>query len=354
MHAYVNDLGAEDAPFTLTTTSTVSGTAGSFNVRAGVVTVICVSDTVPLIEPLTPPKRTSTLDPLKRPPRIVTRSPPAHEPVVGESDEMNGPVSGTPPKFRLICALAQSKTALTCAVPGNDEKTVTSATPPLVVFEIVLRPFSPKKPRSVENCTEPPSGTGTPARVSVALTMEPVPTRGLCVVADIERSTWHEPPLPLPGPPPVDGAVGVSPEQPLRRTARPATNAALGIWKRRMEVTSSLGTLRLDAAGGPAEKEDHVEGRHVRDDGLPRKRVSVPRHVSGLADLRAAGLLVDAAVEREELVERRPDEVVRRHERVVRHRGLPVRRDDEVAAEGLGGRGDRPAVDALPDDDVLV
>ena len=77
-------------------------------------------------------------------------SPPAHEPVVGEIDEMNGPVSGTPPKFRSICALAQSKTALTCAVPPLLEKTVTSATPPMVVFEIVLRPFSPKKPRSVE------------------------------------------------------------------------------------------------------------------------------------------------------------------------------------------------------------
>ena len=38
-----------------------------------------------------------------------------------------------------------------------------------------------------------------------------------------------------------------------------------------MEVTSSLGTLRLDAPGGPAEEEDHVESRHVRDDGLPEK-----------------------------------------------------------------------------------
>src|SRR5512132_1258914 len=135
MHANVNDLGAEDAPFTLTTTSTVSGTAGSLNVRAGVDTTICVSVIAPLIEPLTPPKKTSTLVPVKRPPRIVTRSPPAHEPVVGVSDEMNGPVSGIPPKFRLICAFAQSKSALTCAVPGLLETTVTSATPPTVVFE---------------------------------------------------------------------------------------------------------------------------------------------------------------------------------------------------------------------------
>src|SRR5512143_1355760 len=154
MHAYVNDLGAEDAPFTLTTTETVSGTAGSFNVRAGVVTVICVSVTVPLIEPLTPPKKTSRFVPSpKRPPRIVTVSPPAHDPVVGVSDEMNGPVSGTPPKFRSICLLAQSKTALTCATPVFEDETVTSATPPTIVFEIVPRPFSPKMPRSVVNCT---------------------------------------------------------------------------------------------------------------------------------------------------------------------------------------------------------
>ena len=77
-----------------------------------------------------------------------------------------------------------------------------------------------------------------------------------------------------------------------------------------MDVTSSLGTLRLDAPGGPAIDEDHAESRHVRGDGLPRKRVAVPRHVSGLADLRPSRLLVDAAVEREELVERRPEEVV--------------------------------------------
>ena len=111
-------------------------------------------------------------------------------------------------------------------------------------------------------------------------------------------------------PPFTGGAVGVSPEQPHRSTARPATNAAFGIWKRRMEVTSSLGTLRLDAPGGPAEEEDHVESGHLGDDGLSSERVAVPRHISGLSDLRPACLLVDAAVEREELIERRAVDIV--------------------------------------------
>jgi len=38
----------------------------------------------------------------------------------------------------------------------------------------------------------------------------------------------HEPDGTPPGGVTVPGAVGVSPEHPLRRTARPATNAAFG------------------------------------------------------------------------------------------------------------------------------
>src|ERR1019366_707973 len=251
-------------------------------------------------------------------------------------------------------AFAQPKTATTCAVPALAEPTVTSATPPLVVFEIVWRPFSAKKdpPRSVVNCTEPPSGTGTPAFVTVARTMEPKPTNGLSAVADIDTRVVHEP-LP-PGPGEGAGAVGVSPEQPLKRTARPATNAAFGSWKRRMDVTSSLGTLRLDASQGSAVLEDHVECGDVGRDRLARKRVAVPRHASGLANLLTARLLVDPAVERKELVEWRPEEAVRRHERVVGERRRSVRRHEDIAAKVLRRRGYRPAVDAPPDDRVLV
>src|SRR5450759_5836745 len=121
-----------------------------------------------------------------------------------------------------------------------------------------------------------------------------------------------------------------------------------------MDVTSSLGTRRLEAPQGSPVLEDHAEGGYVGGDWLARKRVAVPRHASGLADLRPARLLVDPAVERKELVERRPEEAVRRHVRVIRQRGLPVRRDDDIAGEALRGRGRRPAVDAPPDDDVHV
>src|SRR5450759_746149 len=98
MPTYVNDTGCESVPFTLTTRGTVSGTAGFLSVRAGDFTVIWVfvADTS---EPGTPPKVTTmlTFAPVPNlPPRIVIRSPPAHEPVVGEKEEMNGPVSGTP------------------------------------------------------------------------------------------------------------------------------------------------------------------------------------------------------------------------------------------------------------------
>src|ERR1035438_6561212 len=100
MHAKVNWNGGDVNPFTTTTTFTVSGTAEFFSGGGGGVKVICVFVTEPLTEPLTPPKKTSAVPVPKRPPRIVTVSPPAHEPVVGVSDEMNGPVSGTPPNCR--------------------------------------------------------------------------------------------------------------------------------------------------------------------------------------------------------------------------------------------------------------
>src|SRR5450830_1674908 len=207
MPTYVNDADAVCAPLALTTRGMVSGTAGFFSVRARDFTMIwvAVADTM---EPLAPPKRTSIV-PLKRPPRIVTVSPPAHEPVVGETEEMKGPTAGVPVNCRFNWAFAQSKTAITWAVPEDDENTVTSATPSMIVFEIVWRPISPKKPRSVVNCTEIPSGTGTPAFVTVARTVEVV--IGFTVVADIETSAVHEP-LPPPLPPLDDGAVGVSPE----------------------------------------------------------------------------------------------------------------------------------------------
>src|ERR1039458_7733204 len=232
-------------------------------------------------------------------------------------------------------AFAQSKTATTCAVPALAEPTVTSATPPLVVFEIVWRPFSAKKdpPRSVVNCTEPPSGTGTPAFVTVARTMELKPTNGLSAVADIDTRVVHEPVPPAPGPDEGAGAVGVSPEQPLKRTARPATNAAHGIWKRRMDVTSSLGTLWLAPSREREVVEDHVESGDVGGARLARKRVAVPRHASGLANLLTARLFVDPAVERKELIERRPLEAVRRHIRVVGERRRSVRRHEETRSE---------------------
>jgi hypothetical protein len=139
---------------------------------------------------------------------------------------MKGPTEGEPENCRFNWTFAQSKVAVTWAVPGDDANTVTSATPSMIVFETVWRPFSPKKAKSVENCTEPPSGTGIPPFVTVARTGEAV--TGFTVEADSEMTVAHAPGGTPPGGVTVPGAVGVSPAQPLRRTARPATNAAFG------------------------------------------------------------------------------------------------------------------------------
>src|SRR5450631_2269802 len=121
-----------------------------------------------------------------------------------------------------------------------------------------------------------------------------------------------------------------------------------------MGVTSSPGTLQFDASGGRTVEKYQVEGRHIGHDGLAGQKVAVPGHSARLPDFGAPRFLVDSPVEGEELVEGRADQAVRRHERVVSQRRGSIRRHEDVAAEGLRLRSGLAAVDAAPDDDVLV
>src|SRR5664279_5757015 len=121
-----------------------------------------------------------------------------------------------------------------------------------------------------------------------------------------------------------------------------------------MGVTSSLGTLQLDASSGRTVEENQVEGRDVGCDGLAGQRVPVPGHPARLTNLGASRFLVDSPVEGEELVEGRADQAVRRHVWVVGQRRGSICRYEDVAAERLRGRSGLAAVDAAPNDDVLV
>src|SRR5664279_3291508 len=122
-----------------------------------------------------------------------------------------------------------------------------------------------------------------------------------------------------------------------------------------MGVTSSLGTLGLDASRGRAVVKFHLENRGVGRDRLARKRMAKPGHACGLADLLAAGLLVDAAVERKELIERRTLEVDEGHIWTIGARARSVWRHEKPSSEEVLRRRDlRAAVEAPPDDRVFV
>ena len=150
-------------------------------------------------------------------------------------------------------AVPHSKEARTFALPVLKEPGVTSAAPPDVVFEIVGRPFSLKKPKSVMKVTDVPSGTACPSFFTVARITTAVPPSVSIGPGGSVSAT------PQPGGTGVGtvlGAVGDSPEQPESSRASPAADAAKGLRIRRMVFTSSASQGagdRFQTSGAPAQ-----------------------------------------------------------------------------------------------------
>ena len=96
----------------------------------------------------------------KRPPLIVTVSPPAQLPDVGSIDEMNGPFDGTGWYSIDFSAEPHSKVALTFERPDEVAPSVTSANPFWVTFDTLGSPVSRKKPKSVVKSDGRPVGDG--------------------------------------------------------------------------------------------------------------------------------------------------------------------------------------------------
>src|SRR5687767_14173472 len=280
-----------------------------------------------------------------RPPRMDRAVPPVEGPKLGSQKLTNGPAPAAAGwNWIVMVAVPVSppevEVARTTAVPGNSEQRAVTAAPFWVTTEMRGSAFCAKTPKSVENETLVPSGTGLPLSVTTAWINVHVPAGGFGLL--VKSRIWSALEGPL-GPGPVGGpalgGVGASDEQ--RKLPATSARTVRVIAIRRMKASVSVSSRPLETACAREEKKSR-SGFAL--DPMPGNGPSEEGEVEGQADLLATRLPIDAAVERQQLVERGLLEVPRVHDRKVRERRFPAGGHEDSGAERLRRGDPSPAI----------